>query len=176
MPRSVQEGDEVFSGCVNLSGVLHIRTTKPFGESTVSKVLELAEHSAEKKAQTEHLITRFARIYTPAVCSIALALALFVPLFRMIALGLSPDFALWCHRALTALVISCPCALVVSIPLGFFGGIGGASAHGILVKGASDLELLSRASRLFLTKRARLPRASFLSPPCIRSASAAKPS
>lgn len=161
LPRSVQEGDEVFSGCVNLSGVLHIRTTRPFGESTVSKVLELAEHSAEKKAQTEHLITRFARIYTPAVCSIALALALFVPLFRMIALGLSPDFALWCHRALTALVISCPCALVVSIPLGFFGGIGGASAHGILVKGASNLELLSRASTVVFDKTGTLTQGVF---------------
>lgn len=143
LPREVQEGDEVISGCVNMSGVLKIRTTREFGESTVSKILELVENSSMKKSRSENFITRFARYYTPAVCYGALALALLPPIVNLL-LGQESHWSLWVTRALTTLVISCPCALVISIPLSFFGGIGGASAKGILVKGSNYLEALSQ--------------------------------
>ena len=133
LPRDVQSGDEVISGCVNMTGLLKVRTTKEFGESTVSKILDLVENSSMKKARAENFITRFARVYTPAVCYSALALA-FLPPVVLLLMGQPARFGDWIYRALTFLVISCPCALVISIPLSFFGGIGGASACGILVK------------------------------------------
>ena len=129
LPREVTEGDEVISGCVNMSGVLRMRTTKEFGESTVSKILDLVENSSMKKSRSENFITRFARYYTPLVCLGALALAVLPPLINLLT-GQSADWSQWIIRALTTLVISCPCALVISIPLSFFGGIGGASAKG----------------------------------------------
>ena len=142
-PREVQEGDEVISGCINMTGLLHIRTTKEFGESTVSKILDLVENSSSKKSRSENFITKFAKYYTPAVCYGALALAVFPPLVRMFAMGLDPSFGDWIYRALTFLVISCPCALVISIPLSFFAGLGGASHEGVLVKGSNYLETLA---------------------------------
>ena len=142
-PREVQEGDEVISGCINMTGLLHIRTTKEFGESTVSKILDLVENSSSKKSRSENFITKFAKYYTPAVCSGALALAVLPPLVRMFAMGLDPSFGDWIYRALTFLVISCPCALVISIPLSFFAGLGGASHEGVLVKGSNYLETLA---------------------------------
>ena len=145
LPREAAAGDEVISGCVNMSGVLRIRTTREFGESTVSKILDLVENSSMKKSRSENFITRFARYYTPAVCIGALALALLPPLINIL-LGNPADWSQWLIRALTTLVISCPCALVISIPLSFFGGIGGASAKGILVKGSNYLEALSRTA------------------------------
>ena len=141
-PREVQEGDEVISGCINMTGLLHIRTTKEFGESTVSKILDLVENSSSKKSRSENFITKFAKYYTPAVCYGALALAVLPPLVRMFAMGLDPSFGDWIYRALTFLVISCPCALVISIPLSFFAGLGGASHEGVLVKGSNYLETL----------------------------------
>lgn len=142
-PREVQEGDEVISGCINMTGLLHIRTTKEFGESTVSKILDLVENSSSKKSRSENFITKFAKYYTPAVCYGALALAVLPPLVRMFAMGLDPSFRDWIYRALTFLVISCPCALVISIPLSFFAGLGGASHEGVLVKGSNYLETLA---------------------------------
>ena len=142
-PREVQEGDEVISGCINMTGLLHIRTTKEFGESTVSKILDLVENSSSKKSRSENFITKFAKYYTPAVCYGALALAVLPPLVRMFAMGLDPSFGDWIYRALTFLVISCPCALVISIPLSFFAGLGGASHEGVLVKGSNYLEMLA---------------------------------
>lgn len=142
-PREVQEGDEVISGCINMTGLLHIRTTKEFGESTVSKILDLVENSSSKKSRSENFITKFAKYYTPAVCYGALALAVLPPLVRMLAMGLDPNFGDWIYRALTFLVISCPCALVISIPLSFFAGLGGASHEGVLVKGSNYLETLA---------------------------------
>lgn len=142
-PREVQEGDEVISGCINMTGLLHIRTTKEFGESTVSKILDLVENSSSKKSRSENYITKFAKYYTPAVCYGALALAVLPPLVRMFAMGLDPSFGDWIYRALTFLVISCPCALVISIPLSFFAGLGGASHEGVLVKGSNYLETLA---------------------------------
>ena len=142
-PREVQEGDEVISGCINMTGLLHIRTTKEFGESTVSKILDLVENSSSKKSRSENFITKFAKYYTPAVCYGALALAVLPPLVRMFAMGLDPSFGEWIYRALTFLVISCPCALVISIPLSFFAGLGGASHEGVLVKGSNYLETLA---------------------------------
>ena len=142
-PREVQEGDEVISGCINMTGLLHIRTTKEFGESTVSKILDLVENSSSKKSRSENFITKFAKYYTPAVCYGALALAVLPPLVRMFAMGLDPSFGDWIYRALTFLVISCPCALVISIPLSFFAGLGGASHEGVLVNGSNYLETLS---------------------------------
>mgnify|MGYP004657816781 FL=1 len=142
-PREVQEGDEVISGCINMTGLLHIRTTKEFGESTVSKILDLVENSSSKKSKSENFITKFAKYYTPAVCYGALALAVLPPLVRMLAMGLDPNFGDWIYRALTFLVISCPCALVISIPLSFFAGLGGASHEGVLVKGSNYLETLA---------------------------------
>ena len=152
LPREVNEGDEVVSGSINMTGVIRIRTTKEFGESTVSKILELVEDSASHKSRSEDFITRFARIYTPAVCFAALALALLPPLVRMLIPGMEPMWNEWIYRALTFLVISCPCALVISIPLSFFAGIGGASRKGVLVKGANILETLSKVRTVVLDK------------------------
>jgi len=143
LPRQAKAGDEVISGCINMSGVLKIRTTKEFGESTVSKILDLVENASSKKSRSENFISKFAKIYTPAVCYGALALAIIPPLVSMIFLGVSPQWGMWIYRALTFLVISCPCALVISIPLSFFAGIGGASNQGVLVKGSSYLEALA---------------------------------
>ena len=144
LPRDVREGDEIISGCVNLTGLLTIRTTKEFGESTVSKILDLVENASSRKSRSEDFIAKFARVYTPAVCYSALALAVLPPLVRMLGLGLAPAWGDWIYRALTFLVISCPCALVISIPLSFFAGIGGASKAGVLVKGSNYLETLSQ--------------------------------
>lgn len=143
LPREVKAGDEIISGCINMTGVLKICTTKEFGKSTVSKILELVENSSSRKSRSENFISKFAKYYTPAVCYGALALAVLPPLVRMTALGLAPEWGDWIYRALTFLVISCPCALVISIPLSFFAGIGGASNQGILVKGSNYLETLA---------------------------------
>ena len=155
LPREVAAGDMVVSGCVNMSGLLKIRTTREFGESTVSKILDLVENSSMKKAKAENFITRFAHYYTPAVCYSALALALLPPILNLIA-GNPANWADWVTRALTFLVISCPCALVISIPLSFFGGIGGASANGILVKGSNYLEMLSKTKYVVFDKTGTL--------------------
>ena len=160
LPRDVKAGDQVISGCVNMTGLLKIRTTKEFGESTVSKILDLVENSSMKKARTENFITRFARVYTPAVCYGALALALLPPVVLLL-LGQPPRFGDWVYRALTFLVISCPCALVISIPLSFFGGIGGASACGILVKGSTYLEELARTGVVVFDKTGTLTQGTF---------------
>ena len=160
LPREAAAGDEVISGCVNMSGVLRIRTTREFGESTVSKILDLVENSSMKKSRSENFITRFARYYTPAVCIGALALALLPPLINIL-LGNPADWSQWLIRALTTLVISCPCALVISIPLSFFGGIGGASAKGILVKGSNYLEALSRTAYVVCDKTGTLTKGVF---------------
>jgi len=152
LPREVREGDEVISGCINMTGVLKIRTTREFGESTVSKILELVENSSSRKSRSENFISRFARVYTPAVCYGALALAVLPPLVRMLFMGLTPGWGQWIYRALTFLVISCPCALVISIPLSFFAGIGGASKEGVLVKGSNYLEILSEAKYVVFDK------------------------
>lgn len=160
LPRQVQKGDVVISGSVNMSGLLKIRTTKEFGESTVSKILELVENSSMKKSKSENFITRFARYYTPAVCYGALALALLPPLLCLV-FGYEPNWSMWMTRALTTLVISCPCALVISIPLSFFGGIGGASAQGILVKGSNYLEALSETKYVVCDKTGTLTKGVF---------------
>ena len=160
LPRDVQTGDEVISGCVNMTGLLKVKTTKEFGESTVSKILDLVENSSMKKARTENFITRFARVYTPAVCYGALALA-FVPPIVLLLMGQPARFGDWVYRALTFLVISCPCALVISIPLSFFGGIGGASACGILVKGSTYLEELARTGIVVFDKTGTLTQGTF---------------
>ena len=160
LPRDVQSGDEVISGCVNMTGLLKVRTTKEFGESTVSKILDLVENSSMKKARTENFITRFARVYTPAVCYSALALA-FLPPVVLLLMGQPARFGDWIYRALTFLVISCPCALVISIPLSFFGGIGGASACGILVKGSTYLEELARTGVVVFDKTGTLTQGTF---------------
>ena len=160
LPRDVRSGDEVISGCVNMTGLLKVRTTKEFGESTVSKILDLVENSSMKKARTENFITRFARVYTPAVCYGALALA-FVPPIVLLLMGQPARFGDWVYRALTFLVISCPCALVISIPLSFFGGIGGASACGILVKGSTYLEELARTGIVVFDKTGTLTQGTF---------------
>ena len=160
LPRDVQSGDEVISGCVNMTGLLKVRTTKEFGESTVSKILDLVENSSMKKARAENFITRFARVYTPAVCYGALALA-FVPPIVLLLMGQPARFGDWVYRALTFLVISCPCALVISIPLSFFGGIGGASACGILVKGSTYLEELARTGIVVFDKTGTLTQGTF---------------
>ena len=157
LPRQVRSGDEVLSGCVNESGLLHIRTTKKFGDSTVARILDLVENSGQTKSAAEHFITRFARVYTPAVCCCALALALLPPLFMWDASVIGE----WITRALTFLVISCPCALVISIPLSFFGGIGGASARGILVKGGNYLEALARMDCVVFDKTGTLTKGVF---------------
>lgn len=160
LPRQVGAGDQVISGSVNMSGVLKLRTTKEFGESTVSKILELVENSSMKKSRSENFITRFARYYTPAVCYGALALALLPPVFSLL-FGYDPHWSMWVTRALTTLVISCPCALVISIPLSFFGGIGGASAKGILVKGSNYLEALSETKYVVCDKTGTLTKGVF---------------
>lgn len=160
LPREVAQGDEVISGCVNMSGVLRMRTTREFGESTVSKILDLVENSSMKKSRSENFITRFARYYTPAVCFGALALAVLPPVINLL-MGQSANWSQWVIRALTTLVISCPCALVISIPLSFFGGIGGASAKGILVKGSNYLEALSKTSCLVCDKTGTLTKGVF---------------
>ena len=152
LPREAKEGDEVISGCINMTGLLKIRTTKEFGESTVSKILELVENSSSRKSRSENFISKFARIYTPAVCYGAVALALIPPIVRMVFMGLPADFGTWIYRALTFLVISCPCALVISIPLSFFAGIGGASKEGVLVKGSNYLETLSKTKYVVFDK------------------------
>lgn len=164
LPREVNSGDEVISGSINLSGILKIRTTKEFGDSTVSKILELVEESAARKSKSENFIARFARIYTPAVCYGALALALLPPAFLIIFNGAPLDFftfETWIHRALVFLVISCPCALVISVPLSFFAGIGGASREGILVKGANILETLSKVKTVVFDKTGTLTKGVF---------------
>ncbi len=160
LPREAKEGDEVISGCVNISGVLRIRTTKEFGESTVSKILDLVENSSMKKSRSENFITRFARYYTPIVCFGALALALCPPIINII-MGNPGNWMQWAFRALTTLVISCPCALVISIPLSFFGGIGGASAKGILIKGSNYLEALSETKYVVCDKTGTLTKGVF---------------
>ena len=160
LPRDAHMGDEVISGCINMTGVLKIRTTKAFGESTVSKILELVENSSSRKSRSEDFIAKFARVYTPAVCGSALALAVLPPVVRLI-MGLSAEWEIWLYRALTFLVTSCPCALVVSIPLTFFAGIGGASRQGILVKGSNYLETLSRIRTVVFDKTGTLTRGVF---------------
>lgn len=161
LPREARAGDEIISGCINMSGVLKIQTTKEFGESTVSKILDLVENASSKKSRSENFISRFAKIYTPFVCYSALALALLPPLVRIIALGLSGDWGTWIYRALTFLIISCPCALVISIPLSFFAGIGGASQAGVLVKGSNYLETLSKVKTVVFDKTGTLTQGVF---------------
>ena len=160
LPRDVEPGANVISGCVNMTGLLRVRTTKPYGESTVAKILDLVENSSMKKARAENFIARFARVYTPAVCYAALALAVLPPVVRML-LGQPAQLGDWVYRALTFLVISCPCALVISVPLSFFGGIGGASARGILVKGSTYLEELSKAEIVVFDKTGTLTQGAF---------------
>lgn len=161
MPREALAGNEVISGCINMTGVLKIETTKEFGESTVSKILELVENSSSRKSKSEDFISKFAKYYTPAVCYSALALAVLPPLVRMLALGLSPQWGDWIYRALTFLVISCPCALVISIPLSFFAGIGGASKEGVLIKGSNYLETLSKTKCVVFDKTGTLTQGVF---------------
>lgn len=160
LPRDVKEGDEIISGCIDMSGVLKIRTTKAFGESTVSRILDLVENASSRKSRSEAFISRFAKIYTPAVCAAALVLAVLVPLGRMLA-GLDANWTDWIYRALSFLVVSCPCALVISIPLSFFAGIGGASKEGILIKGSNYLEALSEAKIVVFDKTGTLTRGVF---------------
>ncbi|MFQ9985769.1 MAG: heavy metal translocating P-type ATPase, partial [Lachnospiraceae bacterium] len=161
LPREVNAGDEVISGCINMTGLLKIRTTKEFGESTVSKILDLVENASSRKSKSEDFITKFARIYTPAVCLGALILAFFPPLVRLLFLNQSAEWGEWIYRALTFLVISCPCALVISIPLSFFAGIGGASNAGILVKGSNYLEALSKTGVVVFDKTGTLTQGVF---------------
>ena len=161
LPREAAEGDEVISGCINLSGVLKIRTTKKFGESTVSKILDLVENASSKKSRSEQFISRFAKIYTPAVCYGALALAVVPPIVRMLFLGVAPEWGDWVMRALTFLVISCPCALVISITLSFFAGIGGAGNAGVLVKGSNYLEALARTKYVVFDKTGTMTKGVF---------------
>ena len=161
LPRDAKTGDEIISGCINMTGVLKIQTTKEFGESTVSKILDLVENASSRKSKSEDFISRFSRVYTPAVCYAALALAFLPPLVRMLGLGLAPDWESWIYRALTFLVISCPCALVISIPLSFFAGIGGASKAGVLVKGSNYLEILSQTKIVVFDKTGTLTQGVF---------------
>lgn len=161
MPRDVKEGDEIISGCINMTGVLKVQTTKEFGESTVSKILDLVENASSRKSKSEDFISRFAKIYTPAVCYSALALAVLPPVIRMAFMGLSAEWGVWTYRALTFLVVSCPCALVISIPLSFFAGIGGASKEGVLVKGSNYLEALSQTKYIVFDKTGTLTQGVF---------------
>lgn len=161
LPRDVKQGDEIISGCINMTGVLKIRTTKEFGESTVSRILELVENSSSRKSKSEDFISKFARIYTPAVCYGALALALLPPLAQMLFLGGTAQWGTWIYRALTFLVISCPCALVISIPLSFFAGIGGASKEGVLIKGSNYMETLSKTKYVVFDKTGTLTKGVF---------------
>lgn len=161
LPRDVKAGDEIISGCINMTGVLRIRTTKEFEESTVSKILELVENSSSRKSKSENFITKFARVYTPAVCYGALALAVLPPLIQLLFLGQEAAWSMWIYRALTFLVISCPCALVISIPLSFFAGIGGASKAGVLIKGSNYMETLSQAKYVVFDKTGTLTQGVF---------------
>ena len=161
LPREAKVGDEVISGCISMTGVLKIKTTKEFGESTVSKILDLVENASSRKSKSEDFIAKFAKFYTPAVCYSALALAILPPLVRMLLMGLSADWGIWIYRALTFLVISCPCALVISIPLSFFAGIGGASGQGVLVKGSNYLEILSKTKLVVFDKTGTLTQGVF---------------
>ena len=161
LPREVESGDEVISGCININGLLKIRTTKEFGESTVSKILDLVENASSRKSKAEDFISKFARVYTPAVVAAAIALALVPPFVRMGFMGISADWDVWIYRALTFLVISCPCALVISIPLSFFAGIGGASKAGVLVKGSNYLETLSKVKTVVFDKTGTLTKGVF---------------
>ncbi len=161
IPREVETGDEILSGCINMTGVLRIRTTKEFGESTVSKILDLVENASSRKSKSEEFITKFARIYTPAVVYSAIALAVLPPLVRMFGVGLPAEWGTWIYRALTFLVISCPCALVISIPLSFFAGIGGASNAGVLIKGSNYMETLSQTKYVVFDKTGTLTKGVF---------------
>ena len=161
LPREAKVGDEVISGCISMTGLLKIQTTKEFGESTVSKILDLVENASSRKSKSEDFISKFARIYTPAVCYAALVLAFLPPVVRMLFMGLSADWGVWIYRALTFLVISCPCALVISIPLSFFAGIGGASKEGVLVKGSNYLEILSQTRYVVFDKTGTMTKGVF---------------
>lgn len=161
LPRDVKEGDEIISGCINMTGVLRVQTTKEFGESTVSKILELVENSSSRKSKSENFISKFAKIYTPIVCYSALALAVLPPLVQMLFLGMDAQWYVWIYRALTFLVMSCPCALVISVPLSFFAGIGGASKEGILIKGSNYLEILSQTKYVVFDKTGTLTQGVF---------------
>ena len=161
LPRDAQEGDEIISGCINMTGVLKIKTTKEFGESTVSKILDLVENASSRKSRSEAFITKFARVYTPAVVYSAIALAILPPLVRMFGMGIPAEWGTWIYRALTFLVISCPCALVISIPLSFFAGIGGASNAGVLVKGSNYMETLSKTKCVVFDKTGTLTQGVF---------------
>lgn len=161
LPREAKVGDEVISGCISMTGVLKIQTTKEFGESTVSKILDLVENASSRKSKSEDFISKFAKIYTPAVCYAALALAFLPPVVRMLFMGVSADWGVWIYRALTFLVISCPCALVISIPLSFFAGIGGASKEGVLVKGSNYLEILSQTKYVVFDKTGTMTKGVF---------------
>ena len=161
LPRDVRQGEEVISGCINMTGVLKVRTTKQFEESTVSKILELVENSGSRKSKSEHFISKFAKVYTPAVCYGALALALLPPVIEMVFLGQAAQWGVWIYRALTFLVISCPCALVISIPLSFFAGIGGANKVGVLIKGSNYMETLSQTKYVMFDKTGTLTKGAF---------------
>lgn len=161
VPRDIKAGEEITSGCINMTGVLKIQTTKAFGESTVSKILDLVENASSRKSRSEDFIAKFAKYYTPAVCYSAVALAILPPLFRMLAMGLAPEWGEWIYRALTFLVISCPCALVISIPLSFFAGIGGASNAGVLIKGSNYMEVLSQVDTVVFDKTGTLTKGVF---------------
>lgn len=161
VPRDAKVGDEIISGCINMTGVLKIKTTKEFGESTVSKILDLVENASSKKSKSENFISKFAKIYTPFVCYSALALAILPPLARLLGMGLAAEWGVWIYRALTFLIISCPCALVISIPLSFFAGIGGASQAGVLVKGSNYLETLSKVKTVVFDKTGTLTQGVF---------------
>ena len=161
LPRDVRQGEEVISGCINMTGVLKVRTTKQFEESTVSKILELVENSGSRKSKSEHFISKFAKVYTPAVCYGALALALLPPVIEMVFLGQAAQWGVWIYRALTFLVISCPCALVISIPLSIFAGIGGASKAGVLIKGSNYMETLSQTKYVMFDKTGTLTKGAF---------------
>lgn len=161
LPRDIKQGDEIISGCINMTGVLKIKTTKEFSESTVSKILELVENSSSRKSKSENFISKFAKVYTPAVCYGALALAILPPVVQMIFLGQTAQWGIWIYRALTFLVISCPCALVISIPLSFFAGIGGASKEGVLIKGSNYMETLSKAKYIVFDKTGTLTQGVF---------------
>ena len=163
VPRRVAKDSEIISGCVNGSGLLRVKTTKEFDDSTVTRILELVENASSKKAKAENFITKFAKYYTPAECYGALALAILPPLVRMLAMGAAPQWNMWIYRALTFLVISCPCALVISIPLSFFAGIGGASHEGVLVKGSNYLEAMSQTKYVVFDKTGTLTKGEFLS-------------
>ena len=161
LPRDVIPGEEIISGCINLSGLIRVRTTKPFGESTVSKILELVENSGSRKSHSEQFISRFARVYTPIVCYAALALALLPPLVRILFMSAGGDWTVWIYRALTFLIVSCPCALVISIPLSFFAGLGGASSEGVLIKGSNFLEALAQTKTVVFDKTGTLTKGVF---------------